>query len=461
MEKLLIIDDNEEIRTQLKWGLKTDYSLILSGSAEEGLALFKRHRPKVIILDLGLPPHEEETEEGFRCLEEILRISPFTKVIVITGNDDTASAIRAVQLGAYDYYRKPIELTELKVIIKRALHLYGIEEDNRRLHAELEKTTTEFAGMVGHSSRMQEVFSTIRKVASTDVPVFIEGESGTGKELTARAIHSMSLRKNSPFIPINCGAIPENLLESELFGYEKGAFTGAYSRTPGKVEYADGGTLFLDEIGELPAHLQVKLLRFLQDKKIQRIGGREDIQVDARIISATNKDISKALEEGAFREDLFYRIGIVRIKLPPLRERGEDIMVLANLFLTRFSNEFGKKIKGFSKSAVEMIHTYSWPGNVRELENRIQRAVLMAETSIIEPEDMDLTEKLINKEGTLFYKGLTLKEAREILEKNLIHHALTEYRGNIAQASEALGVSRPTLYDLLRKYNIDLRGEKV
>lgn len=457
MEKLLIIEDNEEIRTQLKWGFKKDYDILLGRNAMEGIRLFKKHMPKVVTLDLGLPPFEGGTSEGFRCFEEILGISPFTKIIVITGNDDIENAIRSVHLGAYDYYKKPIDLAELKVIIKRALHLYRIEEENRRLRAELEKTATEFVGMVGQSPQMQEIFSVIRKVASTDVPVLIEGESGTGKELVARAIHHMSLRKHGPFIPINCGAIPESLLESELFGHEKGAFTGAHSLTRGKVEYADGGTLFLDEIGELSSLLQVKLLRFLQEKKFQRVGGREDIHVDTRIISATNIDISRALEDGTFREDLFYRIGVIRIKLPLLRERGEDIMLLANLFLTRFSNELRKKIKGFSRAAIEMMRLYSWPGNVRELENRIQRAVLMAESSLIEPEDLDLTEKLINGERMVYYKGLTLKEARENIEKNMIYHTLVEHKGNIAQASEALGISRPTLYDLIRKYNIRLR----
>jgi len=300
---------------------------------------------------------------------------------------------------------------------------------------------------------MEQVFSTIRKVATSDVPVFVTGDSGTGKELVARAIHAQSLRKRQPFIPINCGAIPENLLESELFGYEKGAFTGAHTRVQGKVEYAHTGTLFLDEIGELPANLQVKLLRFLQEKVIQRVGGREDIVVDARVVSATNVDIEKAIREGNFREDLYYRIAVITIPLPPLRERGSDIMLLANLFLRRFGEGLNRKVKGFSPAAMDRIRAYEWPGNVRELENRVQRAVIMADSAFLEPADLGFDETL-SPVAQATEKRMTLKDARDKVERDLIARVLQEHEGNIVKASEALGVSRPTLYDLMKKHGM-------
>jgi two-component system NtrC family response regulator len=455
MEKLLIVDDNEEIRKQLKWGLGGEYTIIPASNAKEALALFKKHGPKVVTLDLGLSPLPNGTDEGFRCLEEILRSHSPTKVIVITGNDDRENALRAVQSGAYDFYQKPIELKELKVIISRALHLYNIEEENSSLRVALHKKTTFMGEMIGQCPQMLEVFATIRKIASSDVPVLIHGESGTGKELVARAIHAMSLRKDQAFIPINCGAIPENLLESELFGHEKGAFTGALAQVQGKVEYAHKGTLFLDEIAELPFHLQVKLLRFLQEKIIQRVGGRENINVDARIIAATNVDIVKSIQEGKFREDLYYRIGVIIIKLPPLRERGDDIMLMSNLFLNRASNEFSKKIRGFSAASIALLKSYEWPGNVRELENRIQRAVLIAESSIIEPYDLNFTEKTaVRNEPCAEVE--TLREVRNKTEKNMIISAIEKHDGNIAKAANDLGVSRPTLYDLIKKHNIYL-----
>jgi two-component system NtrC family response regulator len=453
MEKLLIVDDNNDIRKQLKWGLSKDYTVLSAGNAKEALAFFRKHQPKVVVLDLGLPPHESESAEGFRCLEEILADAPNTKVIIITGNDERKTTLKAVQMGAYDFYQKPVNLDELKVIINRAFHLYNIEEENLRLHLALDSKTTELGGMFGQCSEMLKVFSTIRKVASSDVSVLIVGDSGTGKELAARAIHSMSLRKDGPFVPINCGAIPESLLESELFGHEKGAFTGAHTQLQGKFEYAHKGTLFLDEIGELPANLQVKLLRFLQEKTIQRVGGREDIYVDARIIAATNIEISKAIQEGKFREDLYYRIGVITLNLPKLSQRKGDIMLLSNLFLRKFSAEFGKKIKGFSASAVELLESYNWPGNVRELENRIQRAVIMSESSIIEPHDLGFTEKPARQKVT-FQNGMTLKEARDKVEKEMIISAVERHNGNIAKAAVELGISRPTLYDLMRKHGI-------
>jgi two-component system, NtrC family, response regulator len=453
MEKLLIVDDNEEIRKLLKWGLGGEYFILSASDGKEALSLFKKHQPKVVTLDLGLSHVPNGTDEGFRCLGEILKSHSPTKVIVITGNDDRENALRAVQSGAYDFYQKPIELKELKVIISRAFYLYNIEEENSSLRVAIDKKGTFMGEMIGQCPQMLEVFSTIRKIASSDVTVLIHGESGTGKELVAKAIHTMSLRKDQAFIPINCGAIPENLLESELFGHQKGAFTGALAQVQGKLEYAHKGTLFLDEIGELPFHLQVKLLRFLQEKMIQRVGGRENIYVDARIIAATNIDIAKAIQEGKFREDLYYRIGVIMIKLPPLRDRGDDIILMSNLFLKRASNEFSKKIRGFSAASVELLKSYEWPGNVRELENRIQRAVLIAESSIIEPYDLGFTEKTAVRNEPCA-EGETLREVRNKTEKNMIISAIEKHDGNIAKAANDLGVSRPTLYDLMKKHKI-------
>ncbi len=453
MEKLLIIDDNEDIRKQMKWGLSKEYQILLAADVEEALSLFNKHRPSVVTLDLGLPPHIDTSEEGFRCLSEMLTIDPLVKVIVLSGNDERVNALKAVELGAYDFIQKPAILEELRVILSRAFHLHIIEQENRRLQSELKGRTGAYGGIIGQCAEMQQVFSTIRKVAASDVAVMISGESGTGKELVARAVHNASMRKNGPFIPINCGAIPENLLEAELFGHEKGAFTGALAKVQGKFEYAHNGTLFLDEIGELPPPLQVKLLRFLQEKVIQRVGGREDIQVDSRIIAATNIDITKAMAEGTFREDLYYRISVVTVALPPLRSRGEDITLLATLFLRRFSDDFHKKVRGFSASALEAIRSYTWPGNVRELENRVQRAVLMSAANLVEPEDLGF-DQLPGLSGV---KGgtLNLRAARERLETDMIRGALTSNGGNIAKAADDLGVSRPTLYDLIKKYDIE------
>ena len=345
MEKLLIVDDSSEICKQLKWGLNKDYDVLLAEDVAGALKLFGKHAPKVVTLDLGLPPDVDGATEGLRCLEQILRRQPDTKVVVLSGNEERNNALKAVQLGAYDFYRKPIDLAELKIILQRAFQLAALETENRRLQT---TAASELNGILGQCPQMEEVFTTIRKIATADIPVLILGENGTGKELVAKAIHAQSLRNKGDLIPINCGAIPENLLEAELFGHEKGAFTGAVGQVRGKVEYAHEGTLFLDEIGELPLALQVKLLRFLQEKTIQRVGGRDEIVVDSRIVAATNVDIEEAIQQGAFREDLYYRIGVITINLPPLRERGDDICLLANFFLNRYVSEFSKKIKGYS-----------------------------------------------------------------------------------------------------------------
>jgi two-component system NtrC family response regulator len=453
VEKLLIVDDSSEICKQLKWGLGKEYQVLLAQDADEALKLFRRHKPRVLTLDLGLPPDVDGASEGLRCLSEVLHEQAETKVIVLSGNEERGNALKAVQMGAYDFYRKPIELAELKVILQRAFHLADLEQENRRLLATSWSDESGGLGILGQCPQMEEVFTTIRKVATADIPVLVLGENGTGKELVARAIHTLSLRNQGKIIPINCGAIPENLLEAELFGHEKGAFTGAVGQVKGKVEYAHEGTLFLDEIGELPLSLQVKLLRFLQDKKLQRIGGREEIAVDARIVAATNTDIEAAISKGEFREDLFYRISVITINLPPLRERGEDIILLANYFLNRYVAEYSKKIKGFSSAAEAGLKEYSWPGNVRELENRIKRGILLAEGPVLEPCDLDFEDR-VEPEHDFSTQGMTLKEARDRLERDMLVTALKENDGNVARSSEDLGVSRPTFYDLMKKHHL-------
>lgn len=460
MEKLIIIEDNLELRSQLQWAFAKDYEVLGAGDRQEALSLIKKHAPKVITLDLGLPPDESGCEEGFRCLDEILRLVPDIKVIMITGHAERENALRAVQSGAYDYYCKPLDLTELRIILKRAFHLAAIEHENSRLQSSIEQHGFSLGGIIGTSPRMREVFTYIRKVALSDVAVLITGESGTGKELVAKAIHELNARRSKDFIAINCGAIPDNLLESELFGYEKGAFSGANARIQGKVEYANKGTLFLDEIGELPLNLQVKLLRFLQGKTIQRVGGREDIAVDARIIAASNRDIIKETEAGTFREDLYYRISVIHIKLPPLRDRGEDIMLLANFFLHKCGKELGKRSRRFSSDSVKLLEAYDWPGNVRELENKVQRAVIMSDDPIIGPEALDLSLTTY-KEGMHSFSNLTLKDAREMVEREMITAAIEKQKNNMAKCAEELGISRPTLYDLIKKHKIESAHKAV
>jgi len=460
MKKILLVEDNEDIQTQLKWGLSKTYEVFQAFNRQDAVKLFHKIQPNVITLDLGLPPDEDEATEGFACLNEIIEASPGTKVIVVTGNGERQNALKAIQMGAYDYYVKPVDINELMVIIQRAFYLSEIESENIQLHTMLEKNVG-FGGMIGQSPQMQNMFDVIRKVASTDAAILITGESGTGKELVARAIHDRSAKREGPFVPINCGAIPETLLESELFGYEKGAFTGAYSMQKGKFEFAEKGTLFLDEIAEMPVQLQSKLLRFLQEKTIQRIGGRKDIEIDTRIIAATNTDLSKAIDEGIFRQDLFYRISVVAISVPPLRERGFDIQLIANMLLDRYKTMFRKRIKGFSTSTIDAIEKYPWPGNVRELENKIQKAVITADTNIIEPSNLGLGAEELNaapdsEPGR--YVGISLKEARKRLEIDLITSAVERHHGNIKRASEELGVSRPTMYDLIEKYKLPIKN---
>jgi two-component system NtrC family response regulator len=456
MEKILTVEDNSDIQTQMKWGLSKELSVLQATDRKSAIRLFEKNHPKVVTLDLGLPPDAEGTKEGFACLKEILAKSPSTKVVMITGNTDRENALKAVQMGAYDYFLKPIDMNELKVIIHRALYLSEIENENANLHQLLDKDIG-FAGMVGQNSGMLKVFETIKKVAAADPTVLVTGESGTGKELVVRAIHDRSARSKGPFIPINCGAIPETLLESELFGHEKGAFTGAYAMQKGKVEYADKGTLLLDEISEMSPRLQAKLLRFLQEKKIQRVGGRSDIEIDVRVVAATNVDLQKAIKEGIFREDLFYRISVVNINLPPLRERGQDVRLLAKVFLERYKAAFRKKIKGISPSALNALEAYAWPGNVRELENKLQRAVIMSDTDFIEPQSLGLADGNSDTKENNIYENLTLKEARKKLEIDLVESSLDRNKGNIKNTAKELGISRPTLYDLISKYGLEAK----
>jgi two-component system NtrC family response regulator len=444
-QKLLIIDDDEDLRTQMKWALAQDYDVLLAEDRPSAAAVMRKEKPAVVTLDLGLPPLPAGVEEGFAVLDEILNEYGQTKVIIITGRGEKENALRAVEKGAYDFFYKPIQLDELKVL-HRAFHLSQLEGEQRALQQRLSGDT--FEGMLGTCTQMQEVFTVIRKVATTDAPVLIMGESGTGKELVARAMHRLSVRQADPFIVINCGAIPENLLESELFGHEKGAFTGAHIQRKGRFEMAEGGTLFLDEIGELPLALQVKLLRFLQERVVERVGGREQIEVDARVVAATNRDLKEAMKEGSFREDLYFRLGVIRMSLPPLREREGDVTLLAKAFLERYVDENRKKIKGFTDQAMDAIEQYAWPGNVRELENRIKRAVIMAEGARITPADLEMEAPRAR------YEGMGLKEARETLEKELLAKALARNSGNLTRAAQELGVSRPTLYDLMEKFGM-------
>jgi two-component system NtrC family response regulator len=462
MKQILVVENDPDIQNQMKWGLSKGYDMLQAYNKDEALQIFSKKRPVVVTLDLGLPPDENGSSEGLACLSEILKGAPETKVIIITGNNDRGNALKAIQMGAYDYYLKPVDMGEVKVILQRAFHLAAIESENTKLHKLLDNEVG-FSGMIGQSSQMQKVFETIRQVASTDITVLITGESGTGKELVAKAIHDKSLRSKGPFIPINCGAIPETLLESELFGYEKGAFTSAYGLQKGKFEYADKGTLFLDEIGEMSTNLQAKLLRFLQEKKIQRLGGRKDIEIDTRVIAATNIDLSAAMQERKFREDLFFRISVITINVPPLRDRGSDSRLLANTFLEKYKVMFKKKINGFSRSAITEIENYPWPGNVRELENKLQKAVITSETGMIEPYHLGLGEQ--SKEAgsggqtERGYKGVTLKEARKRLEIDLVTSVVERHNGNIKKASEDLGISRPTLYDLIDKYKLFVKDD--
>jgi two-component system NtrC family response regulator len=438
LPKLLIIDDDEEIRTQMKWALNQEYELFLAEDRPRAIELFTANRPPVALLDLGLPPHPGTPEEGLAALSEMAALDPHAKIIIISGQAEKTNALQAIGAGAYDFLTKPVQVEELKIILRRTFHVASLERDYRELQARLQADT--FEGLLGASPQMQRVFTSVRKVATTNAPVLILGESGTGKEMVALAIHQRSPRKEGPFVAINCSAIPETLLESELFGHEKGSFTGAHVQRKGRIETASGGTLFLQ--------LQVKLLRFLQEQFIERVGGRQQIQVDTRVVAATNVDLKKAIADERFREDLYYRLAVVVISLPALRDREGDIRLLAQEFLRRNAAANGKEGISFNQEAMRAVNAHSWPGNVRELENRVKRAVIMAEGKRITAEDLEL-------ESPTPALNLNLKEAREAVERDVVQRALRKHRGKIAPAAAEMGISRPTLYELMEKLGLE------
>ena len=443
---MLVIEDDPGLQTQLRWCFE-NYEVLIAGDRETALAEMDRHQPSVVTLDLGLPPDADGTSEGFRLLEEILLKAPHTKVIVVTGNNDREHATRSVAMGAYDFFYKPIDADMLELIVNRAYQLYQLEEENRRLS--MKQMESPLEGVITGSDAMLQVCRTVEKVAPTDATVLVLGESGTGKELLAKSLHGLSSRGGKRFVAINCAAIPENLLESELFGYEKGAFTGAAKQTPGKIETAAGGTLFLDEVGDMPAPLQAKLLRFLQERVVERVGGRKEIPVDVRVICATHKDLHELIRSGGFREDLYYRISEVSITIPSLSDREGDALLLARVFLERISKQQGKKGYRFSKDAMAAIENYAWPGNVRELENRVKRAVIMAEHQHINAGDLELGGSSAQELATF-----NLREIRDRTDRQAVTRALNHVRGKVSLAADLLGVSRPTMYDLLRKFDI-------
>jgi two-component system NtrC family response regulator len=459
--KVLIVDDDEDIRTQMKWAVATDHEVVVAADRRSALEAFRKHRPEVVLLDLGLPPSPNDTSEGMATLAGVLTLDRSAKVIIISGQSDRENAVKAIGAGAYDFLCKPLDLGQLKLLLQRCIYVSELERDYRRLQDD--ERPDMFEGMLGGSAAMQEVFKTVGKVARSNAPVLILGESGTGKEMVANAIHRRSAFKDKPFIAINCNAIPESLIESELFGNEKGAFTGANSQRVGLIETAAGGTLFLDEIGDLPPPVQVKLLRFLQEKRIHRVGGRQEIEIEARVLAATHIDLAKALEEGRFREDLYYRLAVVACKLPPLRDRGDDIILLAKDFLKRFGAQNGRDGLAFSPRAIQAIADHPWSGNVRELQNRIQRGVIMTDGQWITEEDLELESSVPSDNPVDSQRGAnlsgvspssSLKEARERLEREMVVAAIERHDGNISAAAKELGISRPTFYELMNKLGV-------
>jgi two-component system NtrC family response regulator len=444
---LLVVEDDEGLQRQLKWAYE-GYQVVCAGDRAAAIEALRAHEPAVVTLDLGLPPDPDGTDEGFATLSEILRLKPDTKVIVATGHGARESATKAVGMGAYDFYKKPVDIDELGFIVARAFHLHEIEEENRRLEGG--SGAALLGSIITAAPEMLKVGKTIERVASADVSVMLLGASGTGKELLARAVHDKSGRKGQ-FIAINCAAIPENLLEAELFGYERGAFTGAVKSNVGKIELAQHGTLFLDEVGDIPLPLQVKLLRFLQERVIERIGGRQPIAVDTRIVCATHQDLDAMTADGRFREDLYYRLAEIVVKIPSLAERSGDAVLLARHFVNRFGRELNPGIQTLSADAIDAVDAYVWPGNVRELENRIKRAVIMADGKSVTAADLDLPSKAAPEQQLA---PINLRAAREVADRKAIRQAMSRSDNNISGAAKLLGISRPTLYDLIKQYRL-------
>lgn len=445
MEKLLIIDDDKGIQKQLKWSL-SDYDVVLASDRESAIAAVRRFEPRVVTLDLGLPPDEANASEGLLALKEILTLAPHTKVIVITGNEERTNALKAINAGAYDFYQKPIDADVINVIVSRAFSVAAIEAENRKMRA----VAGSDIGIIGNSEAIERLRMMVKRIAPTAITALLLGESGTGKEVTAKAVHLASDRKTKPFIAINCASIPETLLESELFGFEKGAFTGAHKTTLGKIECAEGGTLFLDEIGDMPYNLQAKLLRFLQEKCIERLGGRKEILVDVRVVCATNQNLEEMVKAKTFREDLFYRVSEITLNIPPLRDRDEDVLILAQYFLQQYAVEYKRNVKGFSDDGVSAILAHKWPGNIRELQNKVKSSVIMSTGTLVTAMDLGFYD-LIDENHEIV---LNLKAVREKAESLAIQKAYALADGNMSKTAELLGVTRPTLYSLIEKYSL-------
>lgn len=443
--KLMVVEDDLGLQKQLKWSLD-DYDVLLATDLPSAVALLRRHEPAVVTMDLGLPPDPDGATQGLALLQQILSLAPDTKVIVLSGNQDRKNAVQAIALGAYDFHQKPCDPEVLALVIKRAFYLYDLQTENRRMVQE--RNATPLSGLITRDPAMLKVCRSIEKVGPSSASVMLLGGSGTGKEVLARALHQLSARRDKRFTAINCAAIPENLLESELFGYEKGAFTGAVKQTIGKIELSHEGTFFLDEIGDLPMPLQAKLLRFLQERVIERLGGHKEIAVDVRVVCATHQNLKALAEAGRFREDLYYRLSEIVITIPPLAERVGDPALLAHHFKNRFNEREGRPGLKFSPEALALIENHDWPGNVREMENCIKRAVIMADGPQILPEDLGLLERQQSDER------INLRQVREQAEHLAVLKALAHADGNIARAAELLGVSRPTLYDVMNRHSI-------
>jgi two-component system NtrC family response regulator len=446
LRQLLVVEDDPALQKQIRWSFD-QYDVLLAGDRESALSQIRRYTPAVVTMDLGLPPDADSVSEGFKLLEQIMAVAPDTKVIVVTGQNEQANALRAVALGAYDFFVKPFEPETLNLTVQRAFRFYDLQQENHRLQAMQQPDA--LGTLITRDPEMLRICRTIEKVAPTNATVLLLGESGTGKELLARGLHNASPRRDTRFVAINCAAIPENLLESELFGYEKGAFSGAAKTTPGKIEMAHKGTLMLDEIGDLPLALQSKLLRFLQERVIERVGGRQEIPIDVRVVCATHQDLKTLIREGRFREDLYYRLAEIVIMIPPLRDRIGDAALLAHALIRRFASEQNRSLLSLSEDAVRAISAYPWPGNVRELENCLKRATIMAEGATLSAQDVGLDQEAEENAATL-----DLRTIRDEAERKAIIAAVSRSNGNLARAADLLGISRPTLYDLMHKFGL-------